>query len=142
VFRGDDVLLIQRGKGALAGLWSLPGGHIEPGETTTAAAAREVLEETSVAAAIKGVAGIHDVILHNEAGQLTAHYVIAVHFATWIAGEPHAGSDAAAARFVPIDCVGTVPLTAGAEALIRSAFRSCFGRDAPRVAAPTKEPEI
>ena len=30
IFRGSMVLLVQRGKGALKGLWSLPGGHIEP----------------------------------------------------------------------------------------------------------------
>ena len=42
IFRGDDVLLIQRGKGALKGCWSLPGGHIEPGEPARDAALREV----------------------------------------------------------------------------------------------------
>ena len=42
IFRGAEVLLVQRGKGALSGLWSLPGGHIEPGERTQDAALREV----------------------------------------------------------------------------------------------------
>ena len=46
VFRGDEVLLIERAKGALKGQWSLPGGHIEAGETARAAARREVREET------------------------------------------------------------------------------------------------
>ncbi len=53
VFRGDAVLLIQRGKGALQGLWSLPGGHVEPGEPAREAARREVAEETSVQADLK-----------------------------------------------------------------------------------------
>src|SRR5215470_13732542 len=52
VFRGEAVLLIVRAKGALKGLWSLPGGHIEPGETARAAALREVREETAVEADI------------------------------------------------------------------------------------------
>ena len=39
IFRGQEVLLVRRGKGGpLAGLWSLPGGHIEPGEPARAAA--------------------------------------------------------------------------------------------------------
>ena len=43
IFRGSTVLLVQRSKGALRGLWSLPGGHIEAGETARAAAVRERL---------------------------------------------------------------------------------------------------
>jgi 8-oxo-dGTP diphosphatase len=42
IFRNDEVLLIERAKGALKGRWSLPGGHVEPGETAKAAALREV----------------------------------------------------------------------------------------------------
>ena len=50
VLRGREVLLVERAKGALAGYWSLPGGHIEPGETARSAALREVREETGVEA--------------------------------------------------------------------------------------------
>ena len=37
-----EVLLIERGKGAMRGVWSLPGGHVEPGETVRDAARREI----------------------------------------------------------------------------------------------------
>jgi len=44
-------LVGQRPEGApLAGLWEFPGGKIEPGETPEAAAVRECLEETGLAA--------------------------------------------------------------------------------------------
>ena len=39
-------VLVQRGREPNKGLWSLPGGKIEWGEPTLAAAQREVLEET------------------------------------------------------------------------------------------------
>jgi 8-oxo-dGTP diphosphatase len=121
VFRGGDVLMIERGRGALAGRWSLPGGHIEAGEAVTTAAAREILEETGVTARIDGLVAVHDVILRDADSRLTAHYVLAVHYGSWVAGEPAPMSDAAAARFVPIGDVGSLPLTDGAEALIRAA---------------------
>ena len=62
VFRGNEVLLVERAKPPRAGLWSLPGGHIEPGETASAAAAREVLEETGIAATIAGLLDVQDVL--------------------------------------------------------------------------------
>ncbi|MGI0128823.1 MAG: NUDIX domain-containing protein, partial [Thermoplasmata archaeon] len=47
IFRGDQILLLHRSSHASnPGAWDLPGGHVEPGETLTRAARREVREET------------------------------------------------------------------------------------------------
>ena len=123
IFRGPDVLLVQRGKGALRGLWSLPGGHIEPGETAHDAARREILEETGVQGELAGLLDIHEVMRHDAAGELAAHYLIVVFFGRWFSGEPTAGDDAAAARFVPVDAIGELPLTDGASAFIHEAWQ-------------------
>ena len=48
VRRGDEVLLIRRGRGTAVGQWSIPGGRVEFGEGLKAAVAREVQEETSL----------------------------------------------------------------------------------------------
>ena len=50
VFRGDEVLLVQRGKRPYEGFWSLPGGEIQWGETAAEAARRELKEETGLLA--------------------------------------------------------------------------------------------
>jgi 8-oxo-dGTP diphosphatase len=42
------MLLILRGHQPGKGLWSIPGGRIEPGETDEEAVIREVLEETGL----------------------------------------------------------------------------------------------
>jgi len=122
VFRGEEVLLIERGKGALKGRWSLPGGHIEPGEPVRVAALRELEEETGVAAELLGLAEVHDVILRDAGGALSAHYVLSVFYGRWRAGEPVAASDAAAARFVGLDVLAALPTSDGLERIVRTAW--------------------
>jgi len=120
VFRDGAVLLGERGKGALAGMWSLPGGHVEPGERAAEAARREVAEETGVTADILGLVDLHEVI-RSDGDAVSWHYAIAVHYGIWRAGEPVAASDCRAARFITLDALDSVPLTDGAEAYIRRA---------------------
>lgn len=131
ILRGEDVLLVERGKGALQGFWSLPGGHIEAGEPARMAALREVAEETGVSAELDGLLDIHEVVRHDDQGNLTAHYLLVVFFGHWIGGEPIAGSDAAAARFVPVRALGGLPLTEEAASFIHRALeRSATLREA------------
>lgn len=118
VFRGPDVLLVQRASGLRAGLWSLPGGHIEAGEQARAAAQRELFEETGVAARIDGLTDIEDVIVRNVDGRLEAHYLLAVFYGCWLSGAPRAHSDARDARFVALTQLDTYNLTPGTARLI------------------------
>ena len=97
--RGDEVLLIRRGRPPKQGEWSLPGGRIEPGERSTEAALRELREETGVEAEITGLLDVVDG-LFPEAGR---HYVLIDYAARWLSGEPAAGDDALEARFVALD---------------------------------------
>lgn len=122
IFRDGLVLLVERGKGALPGTWSLPGGHIEPGERAMAAALREVAEETGVEAEILGLTDVHDVVIQGADGQLSAHYVLAVYFGRWVRGEPVAGGDSAAARFVALGDLEGYRLTPGAGPIITHAW--------------------
>ncbi len=123
ILRGArEVLLIQRGHGPLQGLWSPPGGHIEPGEPAQAAALRELQEETGVAAELAGLLDVHEVIRHDGDGALAVHYVLLVFYGRWLAREPVAAGDAADARFVPVAEIGTLPLTDGAAGFIHRAL--------------------
>ena len=129
IFRDETVLMVERGKPPFAGRWSLPGGHIEPGERARDAALRELDEETGVTARIDGLAEVIDAI-QSLGGKLTAHYVIAVYYGAWLAGDPVAGSDAAQARFVPLGEVSRLPTSDGAAAVIAAAWQLANGRPA------------
>lgn len=121
LFRGDAVLLVERGAGPAKGRWSLPGGHIEPGESAEAAARREVCEETSVIAGALEPFGTFDVDVPEHDGAAARHYRISVFCGLAPDAVPVAGSDARAARFVAVDELSRLPLTAGALSLIRRA---------------------
>jgi 8-oxo-dGTP diphosphatase len=94
VWRGDEVLLVQRGNVHGYGFWSLPGGKIEPGETAIEAAARELLEETGCLADLAQQVGDFDL-----AGE-SAHYVISCFAGHHAGGEAVAGADAMAVAWV------------------------------------------
>jgi 8-oxo-dGTP diphosphatase len=51
------LLLIRRGHDPHAGLWSLPGGRVEDGETHEQAVRREVREETGLTVTVGDVVG-------------------------------------------------------------------------------------
>ncbi len=121
IVRGKDVLLMQRSKGAFTGLWSLPGGHIEPGEKARDAALREVREETLVDAEILGLIDVHDIVARKPDGSVLSHYLLAVYHGRWLSGEPAAASDSRASRFFPLAEIDSLPMTEGAQDFIRRA---------------------
>ncbi|MGD9957009.1 MAG: NUDIX hydrolase [Candidatus Nanopelagicales bacterium] len=51
------ILLVQRGQQPSLGLWSIPGGRLEPGETAEEGCAREVLEETGLRVEVGALVG-------------------------------------------------------------------------------------
>jgi 8-oxo-dGTP diphosphatase len=123
VVRRHEVLLIQRGKEPGLGRWSLPGGHVEWGETTEAAATRELREETGLIVELTHFTGLHDIIRRDEDGVVQTHYVIAAYAAEYSGGEPMAGSDAMACQWVAVDNLQDFELNESIHIAIAAALK-------------------
>jgi 8-oxo-dGTP diphosphatase len=124
VLRGDEVLLVQRGKGAYRGLWSLPGGAIELGETAEAAARRELLEETGLLASELSLGDVADAILRNAEGAVEMHYTIAVYVTDRFSGFPAAAADALGAGWFGPEARSKLERTPGLETAIGRARKA------------------
>jgi len=88
VIRDGRVLIVRRGGTFGRGVYTLPGGVVEAGETLTDAVIREVQEETQVEIEPIALAGYREMITRDDDGKISRHFVIVCFAARWIAGEP------------------------------------------------------
>lgn len=102
------LLVIKRGKEPDRGLWSLPGGRVQAGETLAEAVVREVLEETGLVVEAGAIVG--SVERDGPDGKVYAITDIA---GATVGGTLHAGDDADDARFVDVAELGSLPLSPG-----------------------------
>ncbi len=109
----NRVLLVRRGRPPLAGLWSLPGGLVEAGESLEEAARREIREETGIETDELEQIGLDEIIERDEAGKTRAHFVLAVFKGRYRSGAVMAGDDAGAAIWMDPSNPDGLALTEG-----------------------------
>ena len=78
IFRDDQVLLVRRARAPSKGVYSLPGGRVEFGESLHTALYREVDEETGLKISIVGLAGWREVLPEAGGGNLDCSSDLAV----------------------------------------------------------------
>jgi len=103
VLKEGRMLLIKRAKEPSKGIWSLPGGRIELGETIYEAARREVLEECSIEIEIERLLDVADSIIRDEESRIHYHFAIIYLLARYKGGDVKAQSDAEDAKWVTTD---------------------------------------
>src|SRR6188472_4125937 len=95
-----QVLLVCRGEAPFEGMWAIPGGFKRPNETLDEAAKRELAEETGVDAAPL----LHQFGAYGDPDRDPRMNVVTVGYLAVLRDlpPPVAGTDAAAAAFVPV----------------------------------------
>lgn len=119
VFRGDEILLVRE---TSDGLWSLPGGWIDLGESAGDAAAREVREESGYECRPRKLVAVLDWNRRAPVKQLFHAYKV-LFWCELLGGEPKGSLETSEVGFFGLDALPPLSLTRVAEEQIRLAFR-------------------
>jgi ADP-ribose pyrophosphatase YjhB (NUDIX family) len=128
VFREGRVLLAARTRPPFLGLFSLPGGLVETGESLTDAALRELFEEVQVKAEIAAFNRHVESIEREDTDKVLRHYVIASFAAKWISGEGVPGPEASEIIWAEPSRLRLLNCTPQTEEVVESAQRLLPGR--------------
>jgi 8-oxo-dGTP diphosphatase len=122
VVRGDQVLVVRRGREPSLGKWTLPGGAVDLGEGMRDAAAREVREECGIEVDVGEVVTVLDNIVRDEDGAVRYHYAIVDFAARYLSGELAPNEELTGATWITpaqFDAYGVAPK---AQAALRRAL--------------------
>jgi 8-oxo-dGTP diphosphatase len=122
IVREGRILVVRRARAPANGLFTLPGGVVELGETLTEAVAREIREETGLVIEPVALAGFREAVVRDAQDRVERHFVILCFAARWRAGEPVLNEELSEARWLdPAELAG-LPTTPGLADIVAAAF--------------------
>jgi len=122
IVRDRKVLIVRRARPPARGLYTLPGGGVEVGETLAEAVVREVREETALVVEPVALAGYREAIARDDDGRIERHFVILPFAARWIAGEAMLSHELSEAMWLDPAALGGLDTTAGLAEIVANAI--------------------
>ena len=122
IMRDGKIFVVRRARPPADGLFSLPGGVVEAGETLKEAVMREVSEEIGIAIEPVALAGFRETIARDQADRVERHFVILCFAARWQAGEPALNEELSEARWLDPQELATLPTTPGLAEIVSTAI--------------------
>ena len=128
IIRDGKVLVVRRARKPALGIYTLPGGVVEVGETLTHALTREVREETALAIEPVALAGHREVIVKDADGRIERHFVILCFASRWVSGEPVLNEELDDARWIDPAELANLRTTEGIAEIVATAVERLGGR--------------
>ena len=123
IVRDGKILVVRRARPPANGLYTLPGGVVEVGETLIEAVAREVREETALEIEPVALAGFRETIVRDADSRVERHFIILCFASRWRAGDLVLNEELSEARWLdPAELAG-LPTTPGLAEIVAAAFQ-------------------
>ena len=121
IFRDGKVLIARRARPPAHGLYTLPGGGVELGETLEQAVIREVREETALEIEPIELVGFRQAIGRDTEGRVERHFVILPFAARFISGDISLNEELAEAHWLDPAALGGLKTTEGLVQIVAAA---------------------
>ena len=122
IIKDGRVLIVRRASSPMLGLYTLPGGVVEAGETLEEALLREIEEETALKIEPVALAGYRDAIFRDKDNRVERHFVIMAFAARWISGEPKLNEELHDFHWLKPEELRTLKTTEGLGEIVDAAF--------------------
>ena len=121
ILRDGKVLIVRRARKPALGVYTLPGGVVEAGETLEEAVRREVREETALDIEPVALAGHREVIIRDAQARTERHFVILCFASRWLSGEPQLNDELDEARWIDPQELAGLKTTEGLAEIVAAA---------------------
>ena len=122
IIDNGEVLIVRRARPPVQGIYTLPGGVVESGETVTEAVVREVREETALTIEPATLAGYREMITREAGGRTERHFVILCFAARLISGRATPNEEIDEIRWCHPDELAQLDTTDGLADVVAAAF--------------------
>lgn len=122
IIRDGRVFIARRARGPALGVWTMPGGMVEAGETLAEALKRELEEETSMQIEPVALAGHREVVVRDSDGKVSRHFVILCFASRWTGGETKLNDELDEFRWIRPSELSELKTTDGLAEIVAAAF--------------------